>query len=353
MADNFKSYAQAVADGDVYVWTDGGDKLAKKERFDANTKFVIDNQTELWNKVNAAMILNAGVTGELNAEVAAQIAELQKITENAPIALDTLKEIADSLNNDTDFATTVVNALALKANKIVDHDLVPDAANIRNLGSPEKPFKDLYLSNASLYVDGQQVLSASGDTINVSADEDQNVRITTLGVGDIEIYPKGTGTIELKGTVEVTAGKLIRTSDGSPLLVDGAIIADGDITADNLVAVKLNNANINNLITDVANLKLLVESDTTTLDTLQEVVNYIKANRASLDALSISNIAGLQAALDSLLIAVNSEASTRSNETGANLIKINQEIVARTNAVDAINLTLASLGTLLDFEGAL
>lgn len=352
MADNFKTYTQAVEDGDILVWAATGDKLAKKERFDANTKFVIDNQAELWNKVNAAMILNAGTTGELNAEVAAQILELQKITANAPIALDTLKEIADSLGNDTDFATTMINQLALKANKIVDHDLVPDTANIRNLGSPEKPFKDLYLSNASLYVDGQQVLSASGDTINVSADEDQNVRITTLGVGDIEIYPKGTGTIELKGTIEVTAGKLVRTSDGTPLLIDGSIDVDGNVVADNLSAVNLNGANINTIISDVNNLKILVQSDDTTLDTLQEVVDYIQLNRSTLQALGISGISGLQTALDNLQIAINTEASTRYNETSANLVKINQETTARTNADTALSQSLtnaiANLTTLIN-----
>ena len=378
MADNFKTYTQAVTDGDIFVWAAGGDKLAKKERFDQNTKFVMDNQTELWTKVHDAMVLNAGVTGELNAEVAAQIVELQKITANAPVALDTLKEIADSLGNDTDFATTVVNQLALKANKIVDHDLVPDAANIRNLGSPDKPFKDLYLSNASLYIDGQQVMSSSGDTINVSADEDQNVRITTAGVGDIEIYPKGTGTIELKGTVEVTAGKLVRTSDGSPLLIDGPIDIDGNLVADNLTAVKINNANINTLISDVNNLKVLVQSDESTLDTLQEVVDFIQLNRSTLESLGISSISGLQSALttlqaninaeataratavtgatDSLTIALNLEKDTRAAETAANLVKINQEVTARTNDVTTLtqNLTnaISNLTTLINTEAS-
>lgn len=42
----------------------------------------------------------------------------------------------------------------------------------------------------------------------------------------------------------------------------------------------------------------LLSSDDTTLDELQEIVEYIKLNRADLDTLSIDSIAGLQAALD-------------------------------------------------------
>jgi hypothetical protein len=42
----------------------------------------------------------------------------------------------------------------------------------------------------------------------------------------------------------------------------------------------------------------LLQSDDTTLDELQEIVEYIKLNRADLDALNIDAIAGLQDALD-------------------------------------------------------
>lgn len=49
----------------------------------------------------------------------------------------------------------------------------------------------------------------------------------------------------------------------------------------------------------VDNLNTLVTSNDLTLDTLQEVVDFIKLNKTTLDALGIGNIAGLQTALDS------------------------------------------------------
>jgi hypothetical protein len=48
----------------------------------------------------------------------------------------------------------------------------------------------------------------------------------------------------------------------------------------------------------IDNINTLLASDETTLDTLQEVVDFIELNRADLDALGISSIAGLQSALD-------------------------------------------------------
>lgn len=57
------------------------------------------------------------------------------------------------------------------------------------------------------------------------------------------------------------------------------------------------------------NISQLLLSDETTLDTLQEVVDYIETNRATLDALGISGVTGLQAALD-LKAVINNPAFT-------------------------------------------
>ena len=48
----------------------------------------------------------------------------------------------------------------------------------------------------------------------------------------------------------------------------------------------------------IDNLISIVSSNDLNLDEIQEIVDFIKANRATLDALSVSNIAGLQNALD-------------------------------------------------------
>ena len=48
----------------------------------------------------------------------------------------------------------------------------------------------------------------------------------------------------------------------------------------------------------IDNINAILESDDTDLDTLQEIVDFIKLNRSELEALQVENIAGLQSSLD-------------------------------------------------------
>jgi len=57
------------------------------------------------------------------------------------------------------------------------------------------------------------------------------------------------------------------------------------------------------LLQDVQHLKDLIYSDDTTLDEMQEIVNFIKQNKSTLDSLSIGNIAGLESALNEKALA--------------------------------------------------
>lgn len=57
-------------------------------------------------------------TNDSGYQTSAQVnAAIQAVVGAAPDALDTLKEIADALNNDPDFADTIINQLSQKANK--------------------------------------------------------------------------------------------------------------------------------------------------------------------------------------------------------------------------------------------
>ena len=67
------------------------------------------------------------------------------------------------------------------------------------------------------------------------------------------------------------------------------------------------------LKTMVDNINVLLSSNDTTLDQLQEVVDFIKLNKSTLDSLSISNIAGLQNALDSKTVELGNHTSNINN----------------------------------------
>jgi len=67
----------------------------------------------------------------------------------------------------------------------------------------------------------------------------------------------------------------------------------------------------------------LLTSDNTDLDSLQEVVDFIEANKSTLDSLSISNIAGLQAALDAKQATETGKGLSANDFTAALLTKLN------------------------------
>lgn len=102
------------------------------------------------------------------------------------------------------------------------------------------------------------------------------------------------------------------------------------------------------LQTNINTINALLTSNDTTLDELQEVVDFIKMNRADLDALSIPNIAGLQDALDAKLPLAGGDmygdiqfgGSLAKFGTGVEIYGENQAIVL--SAVNAVIALLAS-----------
>ncbi len=126
------------------------------------------------------------------------------------------------------------------------------------------------------------------------------------------------------------------TSAGS-----GAIITDGERQLVSTIGNKVNISDIqDNLVSTLGAVPLsanqgrvlkgfidsinaLLTSNNVDLDSLQEVVDYIEANKSTLDNLSISNIAGLQTALDSKVDKVTGKELSANDFTDALLSKLN------------------------------
>jgi hypothetical protein len=99
----------------------------------------------------------------------------------------------------------------------VDHEafsgnLIPSSNNTFQLGSATHVWKDVFVGPGSLYVNGQQVLSDNSGTIQVSADNNQNISVLTTGSGDVELTAGG--SIQLKSDVVLSAGKTISQVGG-------------------------------------------------------------------------------------------------------------------------------------------
>lgn len=135
--------------------------------------------------------------------------------------------------------------------------------------------------------------AVSGGAINMAS-----ILITESQISDLKTYL----TVDAANTA--LAGKV----DDSQVLTDvpvGAVFTDNDTVyihpATHAIAEVVGLQNLLDLKAtqiDVDNINTLLGSDELTLDTLQEVVDYIQTNRDTLDALGISGITGLQTALD-------------------------------------------------------
>jgi hypothetical protein len=135
----------------------------------------------------------------------------------------------------------------------------PSANNTYSLGANDNVWKDVFIGPGSLYVNGQQVISDSSGTIQISADTNQNISIVTAGTGDIELTTGG--DIQLKSNVVMSAGKSISTAGG------GATQQAGNLD--------MNSNQINNVGSPVASSdaasKSYVDAQVQTKDALSEL----------------------------------------------------------------------------------
>ena len=87
-----------------------------------------------------------------------------------------------------------------------DQNIIPDQDQVRDLGSPTRQWRDIYVGPGSLYVNGQQVLSDDSGTIVVQADANQNLSIKTTGTGNLEFAAEGTGALTFKSDINIQSG---------------------------------------------------------------------------------------------------------------------------------------------------
>jgi len=138
-------------------------------------------------------------------------------------------------------------------------NLIPSANNTYSLGNASNVWKDVFVGPGSLYVNGQQVLSDSSGTIQVSANSNQNIGIVTSGSGDIELNASGTGVVNLQSNISVDSGVVLTASGGLQMGSN----------------IDLNSQYINNLGTPVestdAATKAYVDAQVDTADALSEL----------------------------------------------------------------------------------
>ena len=99
--------------------------------------------------------------------------------------------------------------------------LMPGAHHTHSLGAVDNSWdyvfaREMYITSGnSLYIDGKKFLQSDAETINISADTDQNITIQTSGDGNVELDPVGAGSINMKGNIVMTAAKTISSASGN------------------------------------------------------------------------------------------------------------------------------------------
>ena len=183
-------------------------------------------------------------------------------------------------------------------------DIIPTADQTYNLGSATKAWKDVYIGPGSLYINNKKIISDESDTINISTDINQNLKIKTSGTGTLQLESNGTsdisltttsGNIELKGTVEIQAGKKVISSDGNDIKFGNGIVMDsgenitlsgdgkfigtldGMITSDERTQITTNK-------TDITNLSNIMSTDTERIAAITALTNSYSAADTSLNS---------------------------------------------------------------------
>jgi hypothetical protein len=134
----------------------------------------------------------------------------QKVTDligGAPGILDTLKELADAIDNDADFVTTIENQIALKADLTYVNDELSD------LGSEAQGYADAAETAANSYTDGKitQEVADRNDAISTAITTEIADRNTAIGVAiDQEVLDRNsaiTTAVDALDTDDIEEGE--------------------------------------------------------------------------------------------------------------------------------------------------
>lgn len=136
---------------------------------------------------------------------------------------------------------------------IITGNIIPTSNNTFSLGNTTSYFKDAFIGPGSLYINGVKALEQSSNTIVVSADINQSVKLSTSGSGDIQFNPTGSGVIAVKGPLQIQAGNYVTSSNGGPIGFSNPINVDtlSSLTANTNLTITANGSGIVRITDDV------------------------------------------------------------------------------------------------------
>lgn len=210
-------------------------------------------------QITGSFSLNGDAVGDLEALVTTS--SLNTYTSSMTTTMGHVNTATHSLNTFTSSAITRLNSIEgvsgsyattgsnlFIGTQTLSGSIIPSVNNTYDLGSVGYNFRHLYLSSASLYIDGTKVLGSTSQELQITTDAGQsfkileagsdtitlqsadgNITLATSGGGDVILDPT-TGVVALKGTTQVYAGNKIRSSDGNNIVFGDGLTVSGSVT---------------------------------------------------------------------------------------------------------------------------
>ena len=102
--------------------------------------------------------------------------------------------------------TTMSGAAAVTGDLTMTGHILPSANVTYDLGSTTKMWRDVYIGPGSLYINGKKVIEDDSGSINITTDNNEDLKFTTSGTGTLKLI-SGNG-ISVTGEINATSGDL-------------------------------------------------------------------------------------------------------------------------------------------------
>lgn len=264
--------------------------------------FFSENQMNIDTVANNIQNVNKTAQNEPN---------INAVNANKP-NIDTIVEIKDilaSLFADKPTLTSIFNDKAthdsLYADKPTLDGLFAIKTKLESLFADKPTLDSLYTDKPTL--DGLFAIKAKLDSLFVNMD---SMVLNANNMSAIQgALQNANDTIAAKAQTLIYRNQAEGFKNEAQAIAGGAIVAS-NVQFSDLLTLEAYRANTTNAINAI---NTLLASDDTSLDQIQELVDFIKANKATLDTLGIGNIAGLQAALDAKSTDLAAHANNKAN----------------------------------------
>lgn len=293
-------------------------------------------------------------------------AAIQKIIGSAPEVLDTLKEIADALGNDPNFATTITRKLAAiteQVNQEIEDRIAGDEANSAEVAAEVQARKDAdtaletklkeYVDNKS--ATGDAALGVVRDNLNKEIQDRKDADATIQANLDKEIAERKTAD---EAYTQSLANVNQRISDLALSMQESINTLRNELTEQvnaNTTAIATNQHNIERNSEAITNLTKTVGDN---YKEVKDMINEEIVDRTNADS-------ALSSRIDTLNIDLNTESVERKAADQVLQVNLDKEVADRTaadkslsteftakldNAKQALKSEVANLNTKLEQE---